>query len=249
MAGPSAPPSWTRSLAAGDPERIAELTTVMQALHATVIAPEWTGVDALFDADRTGRARALCDSGVEGLLRSLRPFARWEPPVLSVTYPVDRQIRLDGRGLRLAPSFFCWASPVTLADPALPPVVLFPVDHAPALAAVSRNAHPQALGTLLGRTWARVLQTLESGTTTGELARRLTISAASASTHVRALREAGLARSTRVGAHVLHGLSPLGRALLHGGCSPTPPVPALQHRTRSPRPPVRTSHPASRAAF
>ncbi len=223
MAGLSPLPSWARGLAAGDPDRRTELTKVLRALHGTVIAPAWTGVDALFDADRIVRARALCDGGVEGLLRSLRPFLHWEPPVLSVSYPVAKEIRLEGRGLRLVPSFFCWASPIALADPALPPVLLFPVDHAPALAAVGRSSHPQALGALLGRTRARVLQTLENGTTTGELAGRLTISAASASTHVRSLREAGLACSTRAGAHVLHSLSPLGCALLHGE-SPAPPA-------------------------
>ncbi|MCX3061183.1 ArsR/SmtB family transcription factor [Streptomyces beihaiensis] len=214
-------PSWAHSLADADPARRTELVELLRALHDAVIAPDWTGVDRLFELDRARRARALCADGVDALLASLRPALRWAPPVLSAPYPADKDLRLDGRGLRLVPSFFCWATPVTTADPGLPPVVVYPVDHAPVLEHSARDTAEEALAGLLGQTRARVLGALTDGATTGELAGRLGVSAASASTHVATLRGARLAASTRAGAHVLHTLTPLGRALLEGAAPGT----------------------------
>ena len=52
------------------------------------------------------------------------------------------------------------------------------------------------------------------GVTTGELARRIGISPATASHHATILREAGLVASERQGNQVLHQLSPAGADLL-----------------------------------
>jgi DNA-binding transcriptional ArsR family regulator len=87
------------------------------------------------------------------------------------------------------------------------------------------EADRQALPTLLGHTRARVLAALGHTATTGELARLLRVSPASASQHVHALAAADLVRSHRTGNRVLHSLAPLGTALhrgrLPGGKAPT----------------------------
>ncbi|MFD1271279.1 hypothetical protein ACFQ51_02890 [Streptomyces kaempferi] len=57
------------------------------------------------------RSRALLDGGTQALLEGLRPMARWNAPVLEVNYPVERDLYLDGRGLLLVPSYFCWRLP------------------------------------------------------------------------------------------------------------------------------------------
>ena len=54
----------------------------------------------------------------------------------------------------------------------------------------------------------------DDGCTTGEVARRLNISAAAASQHTTVLRNAGLLVSQRDRNTVLHTLTPLGRAML-----------------------------------
>ena len=65
-----------------------------------------------------------------GCSTSLRPAMRWNAGVLEVAhYPVSRELHLDGRGLLLVPSYFCARTPVTLLDPALPPVLVYPVDR------------------------------------------------------------------------------------------------------------------------
>jgi DNA-binding transcriptional ArsR family regulator len=214
-------PAWARALAAGEREMVERLAGDLVRYHREVVgnAAVWSLVQAEVDADRAVRIRNLLSGGAEGLLRGLRPVLRWNPPVLEADYPVEREVWPNGRGLLLIPSFFCWRNPVAYADPALQPVLVYPIEH------VHRPASDHAaLGRLLGGTRARVLRCIEDGTTTGELARRARVSLASASQHASVLREAGLVLSVRRGNEVLHTLTPLGARLL-------PPAPAATAAT------------------
>lgn len=204
-------PSWTASLAEGDPDPLRRLTDALSAYHELAIAPYQSRLTAQIEADRALRARAVLDGGSEGLLSGLRPMMRWRSPVLEVDYPTDQVLHLDGRGLLLVPSFFCWQYPVTLQDPGLPPVLVYPVRKD--LGWFTATAGP-ALAALIGATRASVLAEIGAGRTTSELARALTISPASASQHVGVLRAAGLVLSRRDGPSVLHVLTPLGVSLL-----------------------------------
>ncbi|MGW1654066.1 winged helix-turn-helix domain-containing protein [Streptomyces atratus] len=211
-------PSWFAGLADGERNRLDELAEAIRRVHDTIIRPDWTRATATVEADRMLRARALRDGGIAGLLESLRPMLDWRPPTLYVRYPEGRDIHLDGRGLCLIPSFFCHGNPVALGDPALPQVLVYPTarTEGPESSPVGADRRLKQLAGLLGRTRARVLTALQDSATTSEVARVLHISAASASEHVRALREAGLAHDNRVGGRVIHSLTPLGAALLHG---------------------------------
>ncbi|MGW5669156.1 winged helix-turn-helix domain-containing protein [Micromonospora sp. NPDC003776] len=210
-------PSSADALARGEPEVLRHLTGSMARYQSLALAPYWVRIQAAVEADRARRARAMLDGGPEGLLASLRPSMRWADNVLEVLdYPDSRELRLDGRGLLLVPSFFCARTPVALLDPALPPVLVYPVDRLGGLAA-SRDpddGEREALAALLGRTRAAVLAAADNGCTTGEVARRLNISAAAASQHASVLRNAGLLVSHRDRNTVLHTLTPLGRAVL-----------------------------------
>ncbi|MGV9211377.1 ArsR/SmtB family transcription factor [Micromonospora sp. RB23] len=214
-------PSSAAALARGDVATLRHLADSMEQYRALAISPYWSRIQAAVAADRNRRARALLDGGVEGLLASLRPTMRWSSGVLEVRdYPHSRELHLDGRGLLLVPSFFCAPTPVALLDPALPPVLVYPVDRLGGLAVTDTDtpaasgAGRDALAALLGRTRAAVLQASDDGCTTGEMARRLDISPAAASQHATVLRNAGLLVSHRDRNTVLHTLTPLGRAVL-----------------------------------
>ncbi|WBC14084.1 winged helix-turn-helix domain-containing protein [Micromonospora sp. WMMA1998] len=214
------PPSAT-ALARGEPDMLHHLTEAMARYQSLAVTPYWTRVQAAVEADRARRARAMLDGGAEGLLASLRPSMRWGDGVLEVLdYPDTRELHLDGRGLLLVPSFFCSRTPVALVDPTLPPVLVYPVDRLGGLTPGGGAARDggagqsEALAALLGRTRASVLQAADEGCTTGEMARRLHISAAAASQHTTVLRNAGLLVSHRDRNTVLHTLTPLGRAVL-----------------------------------
>ncbi|MET7372515.1 ArsR/SmtB family transcription factor [Micromonospora arida] len=212
-------PSSAAALARGEVSALHHLAESMEQYRSLAISPYWSRIQAAVAADRARRARALLDGGVEGLLTSLRPAMRWESGVLEVrSYPHSRELHLDGRGLLLVPSFFCAATPVALLDPALPPVLVYPVDRLGALvsadASAASGAARESLAALLGRTRAAVLQASNEGCTTGEVARQLNISPAAASQHATVLRNAGLLVSHRERNSVLHTLTPLGRAML-----------------------------------
>ena len=122
---------------------------------------------------------------------------------------------LGGDGLQLVPSAL-WSGP--------PLFCIGPREsggNALVYAAHPRTTHnsadgPRHLAELLGSTRAAVLQALCDPCGTGELAARLGISAASASEHATALRNADLIQTARHGRGVRHCLTPLGQSLLNG---------------------------------
>ncbi|WP_446039829.1 ArsR/SmtB family transcription factor [Streptomyces sp. SID1121] len=208
-------PSWARPLADADRTALAGLGDALHGYHHAAIAPLWPRIQALVDADRAVRARALLDHGTDGLLNSSRPTLRWSPPVLEADYPVDRDLHLAGRGLLLVPSVFCWRTPVTFIDDDLPPVLVYPVVQEPGWwGDPGRRAGRGALAAMLGPTRAAALRVIEDGCSTGELARRIGVTPPTASQHAAVLREARLVVSTRRNNTVIHTLTPLGAALL-----------------------------------
>lgn len=212
-------PGWTRTLAGGDADTLRELGRAVRAYHGEALAPFWRRIHAHVDADRAVRLRSLLDGGTEGLLEGLGPRFRWRPPVLEADYPVDHQLHLDGRGLVLQPSFFCWPTPITLADGGLPPVLVYPIGHAADWTRAARHAPPDdgPLGPLLGHTRAAVLRATRTGASTVELARLLAVTHPAVSQHVKVLRAAGLVTTVRRAGRSLHVATAEGRALLRGG--------------------------------
>jgi len=81
----------------------------------------------------------------------------------------DRDLYLDGRGIELQPSAFCWQVPTKLRDPELTPILVYPIQHAPGI--------------------------LRQAST--EPARRCSISPAAASHQASVLRQAGLITTRR----------------------------------------------------
>ncbi|OLF10367.1 ArsR/SmtB family transcription factor [Actinophytocola xanthii] len=205
-------PSWARPLADADAGALTWFTDTLRAYHRAAIAPFAQLAEQSVAADRSYRLHKLATEGVEGLWASMRPMMRWSPPVLEVDYSVDRDVYLNGRGLRLVPSYFCQHVPVGLADPDLPPVLVYPIAQQFAWDRVKPARG--SLDKLVGTTRGAVLRAMGLGVTAGELARRTNTSAASISRHTSVLRNAGLARCDREGAAVLHSLTDLGRALV-----------------------------------
>ncbi len=225
LLGAGAPvPPRLRDFMEGGTKQLPRLMGELRAYHRAAVEPYWTHIQAQIEAERAARGRALLDGGADELLASLPPMLRWRAPVLECDYPVDRDVRLRGRGLLLQPSFFCRRTAVTLHDPELPPVLVYPaaaqLASAPGSGESARPIEEQrqrTLGKLVGHTRSVVLRAIGDGATTSELARRAGVSLASASQHACVMREAGLVTTLRRGNAVLHTVTPLGAALLKGG--------------------------------
>lgn len=203
-------PSWVRRLADGDRSCRRELQTSLAVHYREVLRPCLPELGETVLAERAWCGRGVLDGGVELLLGTLAPSIRWSAPVLSADYPGgDRDLHLRGRGITLIPSFFCTDTPVTLIDPELPPVLVYPVTGR------SRPAPPpDGLAALLGRTRALAIHALSDPRSTTELALCLGVSIGTASRHAAALRDAGLVTSTRHGSAMLHVATDLGRRLV-----------------------------------
>jgi DNA-binding transcriptional ArsR family regulator len=209
-------PEWTRPLAAGDGESLLELTEALTRYHRAVVEPYADLIDEAVETDRVHRNGVA--GTVEGLLRGMWPLMNWRAAtaVLEVQYAHDRDLHLNGRGLRLVPSYFCRRSPVAFADPELPPTVVYPLHHdwTWQRQLASGRREQGALAALLGNTRSAVLAAVGAGATTTELAERLGASPSSVSRHTTVLREAGLLTTERQGLSVLHQRTLLGSALL-----------------------------------
>lgn len=203
----------------GDTEGLQQLGKAMRHYYQQTLAASWSEVQAVVAAERADRGRDLMDGGTERLLNGLYPWARWERPVLAVDYPVRQDLDLQGRGLLLIPSYFCWARPIALLNSQLPPVLVYPANHSfHLLNTDALRESPQALARLIGRTRASILEAIADvpGMTGNDISRHLRLSAATVSEHASVLREAGLIYSKRTSVTVSHSPTPLGRSLLEG---------------------------------
>jgi DNA-binding transcriptional ArsR family regulator len=156
------------------------------------------------------------------LLSTLHADVWWRPPVLHVrdgAAGVERDVFLNGRGLLLLPSFFCWPAPVVVHEPGTRAVLLFPVvrhpgwvDHARAMAGAAGR-----VTTLLGVTRAAILTAIAGpGRSTTQIAQSVGVSLPTVSQHTSVLRNAGLITTRRRGVAVIHEITELGIALLNG---------------------------------
>jgi DNA-binding transcriptional ArsR family regulator len=205
-----------QALADGDRGAAHRLADKMARYHDLALRPYWMKIRGAVGAIRSSHAKELAAGGLGRLFGGLHPSMRWRDNVLELHgFVIDREIHLNGRGLRLVPSFFCRQAPIVLRDQSLPPVLVYPIDPDRVHPAPARPPSDGSLAALLGRTRAAILVATADGCTTTELARRLDISPATASHHASVLREAGLITTIRVGTSVLHTLHPKGDLLLN----------------------------------
>jgi len=203
-------------LARGDPAALDILTRTMSDYYQLAISPHSRMIESAIGHDRNTRLLAFTEGGVEGLLKSMRPMLQWEAGQLSVPQHRDQEIHLGGRGLTLIPSYFCVNQPMTMFDPDLPPVLIYPVPRSAESFASLDGQRRTALASLIGHTRAAMLESIGDGGTTTDLARRVGVSPASASEHAAILRAAHLIRSRREGNRMMHELTSLGLSLLSG---------------------------------
>jgi DNA-binding transcriptional ArsR family regulator len=210
------PPAWVARLAAGEREPLAELGRALSAYHRTALTPYWELMKTGAEIDHARRSRLQRAGGMASVLADFSPAMRWQAPVLEVPYPVSKDLYLDGRGLVLIPSYFCWHHPVALADPKLPPTIVYPLRPTADLLIPQPGADPAApLAKLIGTTRARILALVAHGATTSDIARLADVSLPTASQHAAVLRESGLITSRRHANAVIHTLTPVGVALLN----------------------------------
>jgi regulatory ArsR family protein len=194
---------------------VRRLADVLQGYWARALEPAWPRIRAILDADIAYRARRLTAGGPAALFADLHPNVSWEQPYLDVQVPVhDATFNLGGRGLLLVPSAFATRPVVSDRAPWLPGVI-YPARGIATLWQQAPAA-PGGLARLIGSSRATMLVDLAAPRSTTELAERLSLSPATTSHHLTALREAGLVTGRRDGRSVLYARTALGDALVSG---------------------------------
>ena len=192
---------------------VRRLADLLERYWAEAVAPVWPRVRAFLDADVAHRSRRLAESGPGELFSGLSSLVTWSEDHLDVSVPDhEATVALSGRGLVLMPSAFAATRPHVIDRPPWQPTLIYP---ARGIATLWEDATPapDALARLLGATRAAVLVNLSAPRSTTELAERLSLSPATTSHHLGALRDAGLVTGRREGRAVLYVRTPLGDAL------------------------------------
>jgi hypothetical protein len=178
----------------------------------TIVAPFWTSLRELIDADITYRTVALARAGLGPVLDDLHRDVRWADDRLVVDNSDPIEIDLAGQGLAMMPSAFVWPRAILVYERPWPPTLVYPARGIGELWTAPRRP-PAALVGVLGRTRALLLLDLDTPTTTTALAGRHHLSAASISTALIRLRDARLVVGERIGKQVRYRRTPLGDQL------------------------------------
>jgi DNA-binding transcriptional ArsR family regulator len=192
---------------------VRRLADLLEAYWERAIAPVWPRLRALLDADIAYRARRLASMGPEAVFGDVHGDVEWHQPHLDVRVPAhDATFPLDGRGLLLLPSAFAANRPFVMDRAPWQPTLSYPARGIATLWEEGAPA-PDALVRLLGSSRGGMLADLDAPRSTTELARRLSLSPATTSHHLTALRAAGLVSARRDGRSVLYARTELGDAL------------------------------------
>jgi biotin operon repressor len=197
---------------------LADLVTGVREWHRVAVAPYWTRIRGLLEADIAYRARRLAEGGVRRLIDTLHPEVRWAGDRIVADDPFGISLDLRGRGLALVPSIFVTCHVLWTVRPESPPFAAYP---AQARGAVWERQPPAdaALAALFGASRARMLDMLRQPATTSELSRRLGMSAGAVSEHLQVLHAAGLLARSRHGRTVLYVATAAGHTLLDAGAA------------------------------
>lgn len=189
------------------------LTQAIRVWHDVAIAPHWTRMRALLEADIAHRARQLAEGGALRLFNTLHPTVHWAGDRIVANDPWNLEVDLRGRGLPLMPSVFVDSKVLWNIRADSPPIGIYPARAAATLWEGAAEAR-QGLAGVMGATRARLLDMLQVPATTTELARRLDLSPAAVSQNLQSLHAARLVTRSQHGRSVLYVTTELGIALL-----------------------------------
>ncbi|GLZ62109.1 ArsR family transcriptional regulator [Micromonospora sp. NBRC 107095] len=196
--------TFGRALLADPGGLLPQLVDAVRVWYDEAIAPDWSRMQALLDADVTYRAAQLAENGAGRFFEQLHPSLRWLGDRVVSDDPFERDFDLRGRGLALNPTVFggrrvLW----NLLEDSLP-AGAYPVRAVGTLWEATAPPPGDPLARVVGPGRAVLLHRLDTAATTTDLARLTGMSAGNVSQHLTALHAAGLVNRSRQGRHVLY---------------------------------------------
>ncbi|WP_328299432.1 helix-turn-helix domain-containing protein [Streptomyces sp. NBC_00435] len=192
-----------------------KVTEEIETYWEFALAPYWSRVRQLLEADVFHRARQVAEHGAAHVLNELHDSVRWDEGTLRM---VRRQCALQqneaGAGLLLVPSAFAWPRVLTRSVAPEPAQLAYPARGIGTLWEPRAAKATDAVAAVLGRSRTLLLAELDTPASTTQLARHSGLSAAAVSQHLMALRNAGLVTGHRAGRSVLYARTAVADALL-----------------------------------
>ncbi|GAA4235782.1 DNA-binding transcriptional ArsR family regulator [Streptosporangium album] len=210
------PPDAVAALAAQPVAGLRAIAAELRAAHDRLIAPHWSRIRAVLDADVIYRAKQLAAGGAMRLFTDLHPDLRWCDGRLMLggaRWQAERVVNRGPGGLVLIPVVL--GSPYVLIkqSTSTQTTVRYPARGVGALWTAGTQAPAGSAVRLLGRARAELLEALRSPATTTDLARALGVTPSAVSQHLGVLRESGLVARERSGRNVLYVTTALGASL------------------------------------
>ena len=209
-------PDAAAALAARPAEGLRAIAAELRTAHDRLVAPHWSRIRAVLDADVIYRARQLAAGGAMRLFTDLHPDLHWYDGRLRLEGArcrTERTVNRGPGGLVLIPVVL--GSPYVLIkkSTSTQTTVRYPARGVGALWTAGTRAPAGSAVRLLGRVRAELLEALRSPATTTDLARALGVTPSAVSQHLGVLRESGLVARERSGRNVLYMTTALGAAL------------------------------------
>jgi DNA-binding transcriptional ArsR family regulator len=211
-------PEAAQDFIANPQANLEKLAQALQLFWERTLEMHWSKLRAVLEADVYTRARNLALGGATALFENIDPLVKFENGVLhlekSMCSSIPMNVKLDGRGLLLMPSVFVFPKYMTILEPPWQPVLAYTPRGVANLWTNQPPPANQALEMLLGSGRSEVLLSLETPSSTLEVATRLGLSSSGVSEHLGVLRQTGLVEPHRRGRSVYYSLSRTGCALL-----------------------------------
>ena len=192
-----------------------ELINEIRQYWDTAIAPYWSRIKTVLEADVFHRARQVAEHGAVRLFNELHPDVSWNSGTLQMLHRRRILCRDDNApGLILVPSVFAWGKILTRAGAGDVPQLCYGSRGVGTLFERRSSGPSESIAAVLGRSRALLLAELEAPASTTELASRTGMSAGGVSEHLMALRGAGMVSAHRTGRSVLYARTSVADSLL-----------------------------------
>ncbi|MFI6047378.1 DUF5937 family protein [Nocardia sp. NPDC051321] len=199
---------------------IAELRAIaaeLRVAHDRLIAPHWSRIRAVLDADVSYRAKHLVSGGVERLFADLHSDLYWRDGQLILQRTrcqAERRVTLGPGGLVLIPVVLGPPDVLIKNRTSTQTTVRYPARGIGTLWTAGKQTPPGSTVRLLGRARSDLLEALRSPATTADLAHTFGVTPSAVSQHLGVLRDSGLIARERSGRNVLYVTTALGIRLL-----------------------------------
>jgi DNA-binding transcriptional ArsR family regulator len=181
------------------------------------LAPYWKHMITVLESDVLYRARLLALNGPRHLFSDLHATIDYDNSAIQIQpccqyLDEDVDFSLDGNGLQLVPAIFKGCGRMFQVVPEWKPLLVYGVRGTGGI--WNQKPPSQTLEMALGAGRARVLETLRTPASTGEIAHKLGVSSGAVSQILSRLAQADLVESHRVGKRVYYHLTRRGEELI-----------------------------------